>query len=50
MTNTEILCLVVGLIVGAGFGLLAMCIVAMGRLGDDPLPEIQSERVQRYQD
>lgn len=43
MTNNEILWLVVGLILGAGIGLLALCLVAMGKLGDDPLPEIQSE-------
>lgn len=50
MTNTEILWLVVGLILGAGVGLLALCLVAMGKLGDDPLPEIQPERMHRYQD
>lgn len=40
MTNTEILWLVVGLILGAGVGLLALCLVAMGKLGDDPLPQV----------
>ncbi|MFC4518597.1 hypothetical protein [Cupriavidus pinatubonensis] len=45
MTTANILWLVVGLILGAGIGLLAMCLVAMGKLGDDPLPEIQPERV-----
>lgn len=50
MTNTEILWLVAGLIFGAGFALLGLCIVALGKLGDDPLPEIQPERVHRYQD
>lgn len=45
MTTANILWLVVGLILGAGIGLLALCLVAMGKLGDDPMPETQPERV-----
>lgn len=50
MTNTEILCLIVGLILGAGFALIGLCLVAIGKLGDDPLPEIQPPRHRQYQD
>lgn len=50
MTNTEILWLIVGLMLGSGISFLALCLVALGKLGDDPLPEIQNERVYRYQD
>lgn len=50
MTNIEILCLGIGLIVGSCVTLAAMCLVAVGKLGDDPLPEIQPERMHRYQD
>lgn len=39
MTAANIIWLIVGLMLGAGVGLLAMCLVAMGKLGDDPLPE-----------
>lgn len=50
MTNANILWLVVGLILGAGVGLLAMCLVAMGKLGDDQLPDVEPNRMHRYQD
>lgn len=38
MSNANILWLVVGLILGAGVGLLEMCLVAIGKLGEDDLP------------
>lgn len=50
MTNTEILWLIVGLMLGGGISFLAMCLVALGKLGDDPLPEVQPERIPQYQD
>ena len=49
MTTANILWLVVGLILGAGIGLLAMCLVAMGKLGEDELPRIDSS-MRQYQD
>lgn len=50
MTTANILWLIVGLLVGAFVGLFAMCLVAMGRLGDDSLPEIDPQRMPHVQD
>lgn len=51
MTAANILYLVIGLIFGAGVSFLALCLVAIGRLGDDPLPETPGDRIVRhYQD
>lgn len=50
MTAANILWLIVGLILGAGVGLLAMCLVAMGKLGENELPDPQSQIVRHYQD
>lgn len=47
MTDSNILYLVVGLIFGAGFALLALCLVAMGKLGDDPRPEVDTRPMRR---
>lgn len=49
MNAANILWLVVGLILGAGIGLLVMCLVAMGKLGDDQLSESRIAR-NYYQD
>lgn len=49
MTTANILWLVVGLILGAGVGLLAMCLVAMGKLGEDDLPRVDRS-MRQYQD
>lgn len=51
MTTANIVWLIVGFMLGAGVGLLALCLVAMGKLGDDPLPEIDVRPIPRtYQD
>ncbi|WP_439684849.1 hypothetical protein MNJPNG_04910 [Cupriavidus oxalaticus] len=42
MTNANILWLIVGLMLGGGISFLAMCLVALGKIGDDPLPEIDA--------
>ncbi|MEM5429388.1 hypothetical protein [Cupriavidus oxalaticus] len=50
MTTSHILCLAIGAIIGGAVGMFATCLVAAGRIGEDPLPEIQPERVRQYQD
>lgn len=51
MTAANIIWLVVGLILGAGVGLIAMCLVAMGKLGEAELPDTPEGRIVRhYQD
>lgn len=47
MTAANIIWLIVGLMLGAGIGLLAMCLVAAGKLGDDQLPEMPYDRVKQ---
>ena len=36
--------------IGVAFGVLCMSLVAMASLGEDELPEIEPERIPRYQD
>ncbi len=44
------LILIAAFAIGAGFGVLGMALLAISKLGDDPLPEIEPDRFPRFQD
>lgn len=50
LTTDNAIWLVIGLIIGAVITLGSVALVAIGSLGDEPLPEIEPPRRPQYQD